>query len=55
MENVIVPSSLYQAHVACGQVTESETGWFPQQVGVKQTNSLSPTLSSVYNLALQIL
>ncbi len=48
--------SLYQAPVACVQMTEYTTRWFPQQLGVRQGDVLSPRLFSIYvnDLAIQI-
>ena len=48
--------ALYMAPIACVQVNDFKTEWFPTDFGVKQGDVLSPTLFSIYvnDLALQI-
>uniref|UniRef100_A0A3B3D9T6 Uncharacterized protein n=1 Tax=Oryzias melastigma TaxID=30732 RepID=A0A3B3D9T6_ORYME len=40
--------ALYKAPLACVQVNELRTGWFPTPFGVKQGDVLSPTLFVIY-------
>uniref|UniRef100_A0A3B3C8D8 Uncharacterized protein n=1 Tax=Oryzias melastigma TaxID=30732 RepID=A0A3B3C8D8_ORYME len=40
--------ALYKAPLACVQVNELRTGWFPTPFGVKQGDVLSPTLFAIY-------
>ena len=48
--------SLYKSPVACVQLNEERTNWFPTAFGVKQGDNLSPTLFSLYvnDLAMEI-
>ena len=48
--------ALYRAPIACVQVNNFRTGWFPTPFGVKQGDVLSPTLFSMYvnDLAIKI-
>lgn len=48
--------ALYKNPVACVQVNDMRTGWFPTPLGVKQGDVLSPTLFSLFinDLAQQI-
>ncbi|KAL7374830.1 hypothetical protein ABVT39_007749 [Epinephelus coioides] len=40
--------ALYKAPVACIQLNDRRTGWFPTTYGVKQGDVLSPTLFALY-------
>lgn len=47
MESFTLPT-IYKTSVACVKVNEDYTAWFPTPPGVRQGDSLSPTLFAIF-------